>query len=224
MGDEGPHGVDCRTTTWRTRCLDCEARVYFFKCNHGSKVFFDELGPPWPMHDCDQSWARRRRRSVDESGQVVVEIREDVTLIAPPPSFAVDDGIAESLIEAPSSRQPDPIIAMDPPPGASEHYIGILREVSPRVDPLRHYRSPDTTVARASLQQIGQQPVGRITIHLPSPIGDDVESYTAWVPVEFLDEQVRRGATVAVDLEGVRIVGHEVAWFCSMLEVLGNGD
>ena len=34
-----------------THCLKCGADVYFVRHNGGS-VWFDELGPPWPVHPC----------------------------------------------------------------------------------------------------------------------------------------------------------------------------
>lgn len=44
------HPPSCRTTTYRTRCPDCEAAVFFLSCSCGSKVFFDALGPEWREH------------------------------------------------------------------------------------------------------------------------------------------------------------------------------
>jgi hypothetical protein len=45
------HGPWCnfRTRPWRCKC---GARVFFGTCDHGSKVFFDHLGDPWPLHRC----------------------------------------------------------------------------------------------------------------------------------------------------------------------------
>ena len=33
-------------------CPVCGAEVFFFQNEHGSRVFFDELGTPWPKHPC----------------------------------------------------------------------------------------------------------------------------------------------------------------------------
>jgi hypothetical protein len=30
----------------------CGAFVYFYANEHGSRVYFDEIGPPWPKHPC----------------------------------------------------------------------------------------------------------------------------------------------------------------------------
>ncbi len=38
------------------RCPVCGLPVFFYSNMYGSRVFFDELGPPWPKHPCtDQS-------------------------------------------------------------------------------------------------------------------------------------------------------------------------
>jgi hypothetical protein len=34
------------------RCPECGAAVFFYANQHGSRVFFDDLGPPWPKHPC----------------------------------------------------------------------------------------------------------------------------------------------------------------------------
>lgn len=36
-------------------CPVCGAAVYFYSNTAGSKVYFDELGPPWPKHPCMDS-------------------------------------------------------------------------------------------------------------------------------------------------------------------------
>lgn len=33
-------------------CPICGDNVFFYQNSHGSKVWFDELGPPWEMHSC----------------------------------------------------------------------------------------------------------------------------------------------------------------------------
>jgi hypothetical protein len=39
------------------KCPVCGCRVFFYQNEYGSRVFFDDLGPPWPKHACtDNSW------------------------------------------------------------------------------------------------------------------------------------------------------------------------
>jgi hypothetical protein len=47
-------------------CPVCGVPVYFYQSPYGGRVFFDELGPPWPKHPCTDNGAppRARLRSV----------------------------------------------------------------------------------------------------------------------------------------------------------------
>jgi hypothetical protein len=39
------------------KCPVCGCRVFYYENEYGSRVFFDDLGPPWPKHPCtDNSW------------------------------------------------------------------------------------------------------------------------------------------------------------------------
>ena len=39
-------------TVPNARCPVCRAPVFFYQSTSGGRVFFDELGPPWPKHPC----------------------------------------------------------------------------------------------------------------------------------------------------------------------------
>jgi hypothetical protein len=45
-----------------TRCDICGGECFYYENEHGSKVFFDELGPPWPKHDHDACIKRQEKR------------------------------------------------------------------------------------------------------------------------------------------------------------------
>ncbi len=42
------------------RCPVCGASVFFYQSPAGGRVFFDELGPPWPKHPCTDNGAQLR--------------------------------------------------------------------------------------------------------------------------------------------------------------------
>lgn len=48
------HGSWCNTKTRPTKCQYCQEKVFYFSCDHGCKVLFDELGDPWPRHYCEE--------------------------------------------------------------------------------------------------------------------------------------------------------------------------
>jgi hypothetical protein len=50
------------------RCPVCQEPVYFYQSPDGGRVFFDDLGPPWPKHPCtdsNQSWSREKVSLLD---------------------------------------------------------------------------------------------------------------------------------------------------------------
>ncbi|MDR2238185.1 MAG: hypothetical protein LBE92_18835 [Chryseobacterium sp.] len=39
-------------TVPNAKCPVCSENVFFYQNYHGSRVYFDQLGPPWPKHPC----------------------------------------------------------------------------------------------------------------------------------------------------------------------------
>ena len=46
------HGPDCSTRTFQSKCKYCGDVIFFFSCTCGSRLIFNELGYPWPLHSC----------------------------------------------------------------------------------------------------------------------------------------------------------------------------
>lgn len=209
------HGVWCSSRTWPTRCPSCGEPVFFFMCNCGSKVFFDELGPPWPLHDCDTSWTRKLRCTTDKTGRITVELGPGITISRPLRSFGIDQNIIAKAHAAKAKKSPDPVVVVKPNGQTPKEIVGILREVSRNSNPIKAYRLNDTSMARAMLGRIGAQRVGKITVHVPSTSEEQRQSFSAWIPSELLKEpRIVHGITVSLSLEGVRILSHGYTWFC----------
>jgi hypothetical protein len=49
-------------------CPVCGALVFFYQNEFGSRVYFDELGPPWPKHPCTENFPAR-----DPAGPVSIQ-------------------------------------------------------------------------------------------------------------------------------------------------------
>ncbi len=47
-----PQPYSARWAQPNAMCPVCGALVYFWSNAYGSRVFFDEMGPPWPKHPC----------------------------------------------------------------------------------------------------------------------------------------------------------------------------
>ena len=51
---------------FNSTCPVCGAAVYFYESPYGGRVFFDELGPPWPTHPCTDNFDNRSYKQVTE--------------------------------------------------------------------------------------------------------------------------------------------------------------
>jgi len=47
------------------RCPVCRAAVFFYQSPFGGRVFFDELGPPWPKHPCTDNSGSHKYATAD---------------------------------------------------------------------------------------------------------------------------------------------------------------
>jgi hypothetical protein len=105
--------------------------MFYFSCDHGPKVFFDELGSLWPIHDCDESWVRGLRRFTDDNGDTVVELKPGITVtrsFANPASFRVEQNVISKAESAKRKRAHGPIVPVEPERELIEPHVGILRE------------------------------------------------------------------------------------------------
>ena len=216
------HGWWCNSVTWPTRCPQCGGSVFFFQCDCESKVFFDELGPPWPIHDCDSSWARSRPRTRDSSGAIIVEISPGITVRRVPDNFS----IASDTVSRARRRiqQRDPIVAINPNPDSGlVTVVGILREEKIEVNVVPSLSLPsNSSMVSAFLGPLAEGRWGKITIHRQSSNEDVIQSYTAWVPSEILaDDRNARGITVMATLSAFSVPQVGIFWICEDYEVLG---
>lgn len=50
-----------KSQTRPMKCPGCRKDVYFYKNEHGSEVFFDELGGNWPKHSCNKPRRKKNK-------------------------------------------------------------------------------------------------------------------------------------------------------------------
>ncbi len=221
----GPtHGWWCNAVTWPTKCPGCGSSVFFFRCNCGSKVFFDEIGSPWPIHDCDSAWAKNLIRTRDKSGAVTVQLAEGVSIRRAPSSFSVDSRVLTEGLRRKRQPKPDPIVAVHPRHGHEETMVvGVLREKQVEVDVLRSLKlHDDTSLSAGFLGPLGKGHWGKVTIHEPSGTEATLNSYTIFVLSEQLqDSRNTRGVTVSVEMAALDIPTVALVWYSRYYDVLG---
>lgn len=203
------------------RCSGCEEQVWFFTCNCGSKVIFDSLGGVWPEHDCETSWTRNLKRTIDVTGRITVELKPGIT-ISRPPDFSAPD-VLDLVERVARNSKPPPIKAVMPKSRHDRELIGVVREWNCTVDPCAKLAVEPTVLGIAMLGPVGARPVGTITLHVvDEDAPESLLSFTFWAPSEIIQgAQVKRERTVMVTLEAIKIPPAKYVWHCRELTVLG---
>lgn len=74
----------------------------FYQNEHGSRVFFDDLGPPWPKHPCTDNEPNRlgRQGSSDNTASAILRAAEEKrrALLAGLPKIATDEPIQDDYV------------------------------------------------------------------------------------------------------------------------------
>lgn len=70
------------------RCPVCDQPVFFYANASGSRVFFDDLGPPWPKHPCTDRRGSMERRQIERRStglmQELVKAANTIGMLAQP--------------------------------------------------------------------------------------------------------------------------------------------
>jgi len=197
-----------RSRTIPTRCRFCGAKVFYYEDEFGSKVFFDELGPPWPKHSCAEYEAFLLQQAVSSptTPRPVVLPEEDTVRIL------------EAWDRRRRQAYKPPIRAVRPTLERPVFDLGIVRELIPKVDIFRKLDIPrQNLIALKLLGGLASKEWAQLTIHTDDLRDKNLASYTMLVEKTLLDE-----LNPAIgDLVAFEAHGHEVLdrtfWVCELL-------
>ncbi len=209
------HGIWCHARTYPTHCKYCGEAVFYFTCDCGCKVFFDDLGPPWPEHRCLQYLVAQYGKEIVEHGMAVMMMT---------PGVEVGRKIGQEYAQRVQreldrgERMPE-IQRCDPYDGALPQEEGIVRELVPSVDMFKRFNIPkDSAFGVSLLGPLARGKYAQVTIHTGALAGEDPCSFTFFVSAELVKRAgIVRGDFVTCRLRGLTIPGREVVWLCEKL-------
>ena len=207
------HGFHCNARTFPMRCKFCGQQVFYFSCDHGSKVFFDELGAPWKIHACIE-------RGIALLGKARVE--QEIAERMMTPYMSVD---YERYVKfARKERQEDPeweekhLTRLDPYSRLETEEMGIIRELILDVNLFTKLKIEDTPLWRRTLDTLMNEAQAQVTIHTGALGDDDPYSITFFVKRKVIKEKALTiGDFVECSLVGYSVPGRETVWVCTML-------
>ena len=230
------HGPVCRTKTFPTQCRVCGDAVYFFSCDCGSRVYFDELGQPWPLHDCFHGHEDDEpTTSPRPSGKVAMDSLRGITFsIEDPMKSGLLPGLRRGIVEIEprlidsvrrAENQVRQTMRICPFEGPTEVLVGVITELV-KVDLQKRFQIEDGTVGyELTTQRLGDRELLQLTMQVDDIAGDpdalDLFSYTFLCPRENVPPSVERGAIIETSLEPVGLFGGDRVWKSKRVEQIG---
>lgn len=222
------HGEWCGAETFPLTCRYCGRSVFFFRCRCGSKVFFEELGPSWPKHHCDEHLEAKGLSPLTGSSptshlsrevigaQAIMRPEEHDYPVEIEPAYAAK--IRRNL-EA-ERRGKRELLRMDPPPGKAHQDTGRIQDLAPEVDVFKQARYPkDSPIAFAMLGSLAKEPMARVVLVVDDPDQDDLESYSCYIPQRLMKKTgIICGDVVHFKIEPVEVPNWARVWLCVELE------
>lgn len=223
------HGYLCHAKTFPLNCKDCGDRIFFFQCDCGCRVLFDDLGPPWPQHRCgDDSPAPPHNPTDADFYRAMQGVTESVRpkgydLLPGMARFrgSIDASIVGSVRRSASKTRD--IMRIDPMGGAEEH-VGVVARVGAVSLTDKRGAAPDSVGARQAAEMLGGLTVTQLTIHVDEiatdPDAEDILSYTIWLNPQGLPKSLTEGAIVSIAIRPIEILGMGRKWVADRLEVI----
>lgn len=165
-------------------CRYCGMDVFYFSCNHGSKVFFESLGDDWPVHDC-LSKLDKLDMLISKIGKQAVERAMASTMMRV--GWRKANGLEEKyqrLVGQNSAQrqakpQPNEILKKVPMTSRTFTGIGVVREIVILSDVWKAIGVRQGSMEAGSIaNKLPSGPCAQLTIHVGDLGMDDIESYT----------------------------------------------
>ena len=195
------HGPWCGARTYPVKCRYCGRDIFYYSCRCGCSVLFEQLGAPWPKHDCPNYHATTSLRM-----------------------FQIDEQYASNVkIQCRDyHRQHYDIVRCDPLEKININDIGILREIIIRVNIYEKFQvNPSNIFAYKLLGSIRDNNVGQITVHAGDLSKENLKSYTVYIDTAFINEMgASKHIPVKCKIHSEKILSEIVIWKCDSLEIL----
>lgn len=203
------HGAWCGGRTIPLACRYCGQAIFWFSCNCGCSILFDELGGGWPHHRCHGYLA-----NLDPTRSDLSTVQQ--TRLLAGFQIAEDFELEYAAFTNYSPGRSTDIRTVEPE-GHEVSLLGIVTDVVAQPDRLARYHGlADSALARGDYRRIFGPGVVQMTAlaHLE---GGGRESYTFLVRSSLGQARIKRGDLVTVSLRSDRIGLHSV-WHAEKLE------
>lgn len=209
------HRDGCETQTWKTTCPDCGRPVWFLRCTCGSKVFFDALSEPWPLHK--DSCPVYNVRQMIEEGHSAQSIRSLVDSLSKRLGKPVPKEVDNLLSTLGAGGKPIIRVVLPDPSPVSVRGIVIKND---RINLLKRLNISDNQFNRKLMGEFASRSYYEVVIR-QNENGNKrfINQWSFIIPCEELDGcGFKPGLEVIVDLEAQTVYEADVFWVAKCID------
>jgi hypothetical protein len=214
LQDKMSHGSWCNSKTIPMNCKYCGQKIYYFFCDCGCKVFFDELGGDWPIHDCI-GYNKLNAKKVITTELIKKDKKVSWTFVT---ADEIDKKYKERIKENHKYLYDSkvPILYIESKNNKTVTVIGKITEIVNSVDIGKTFNIKNNNSIGANLlKEFQKGSYQQITIHTINLEERNKDSYTALILDCIMKaEKIMKGNNVIVKLIGKKILDIN-KWYCS---------
>ena len=211
------HGRWCNAKTIPMTCRYCGSDVFYFSCNCGCKVFFDELGDPWPRHYCEEYVS-----SLSNSTQSTILIKNTFSweLVNNDNQILLENEYEKTIIinKDKNKNKNISIEKIDPIDNETIEIIGIISEIIPEININKKFNIVSHTIGTLLLKKFDNKHYSQFTVHSLNIADRNKKSYTFLVNRNNV-KNILKGDNVGVVITG-NIINNQKYWLCNIIDKL----
>ncbi len=204
-----------------TRCQFCNQPVFYYENELGSKVFFDDLGPPWPKHNCPERQAQfaSRKASLKASRSKVKSGRQ----FKPIKDYQNRRRNRRKNVASPSAsrdKKPGGILKQVAKHDLTVSCQGVIAFKKDSADIFKKANLRPGSLGASMLGRYSTEPLVQLTVHSPTRgkgRGQKL-SFTFFIGQSIVKKlNLKEGMRVAAKLRGVVAIPSYPIWVCDQL-------
>ena len=219
------HGPSCVTKAFPIKCPTCASKIFFLQCNHGSKVFFDSLGAPWPIHLCFDSGELQTLIDdlTDINGMYHDEIADRIQEYINSTGESIsEDSIRRIQERLGQARQVFRIIQVTPTTEISA-ITGTIRNIDKDINFFKRINLDKNHISEQLLGVLGKEGFSSLMVREMVRELNIARDYTVFIPTALVAHlRLRKDTKVVLRFDFKNVLDKENIWIVEFIEVLDN--
>lgn len=213
------HKSSCLTRAFSTKCRYCGEEVFFFFCTCGTKLLFESLGPPWPIHNCMSEVEDIIDEIKNAYGTVDQAVLNRLRILSKDRGKEIDEGTLKRIDEYLSKTSKQPIKKLISPSISKVLVIGKIKAINHNINFFKKFNIQNTVIGNKLLGDFGRESFVELNIRTTANQENIIEEYEVVLPESlFRKLGIRASDKIAVEISVGFIAAVNQIWAVEYIE------